>query len=52
VYFGWENIHDFRQERPIISWQNPFSSYFDTSNVWGPTKGREFYVGVRYKLDN
>lgn len=49
-YTGCENIFDFRQLQPILSWQNPFSPYFDTSSVWGPTRGREFYVGIRYKL--
>jgi outer membrane receptor for ferrienterochelin and colicin len=50
VYTGCENIFNFRQNQPIISWQNPFSPYFDISSVWGPTRGREFYVGVRWKL--
>ncbi len=48
VYGGCENIFDFRQEQPILSWQNPFGAYFDTANVWGPTRGREFYIGFRY----
>lgn len=52
VYAGCENIFDFRQKQPIISWQDPFGPYFDTSSVWGPTRGREFYVGVRFKLSN
>ena len=50
VYAGCENIFDFRQNQPIISWQNPFSPYFDISSVWGPTRGREFYVGLRYRM--
>lgn len=50
VYTGCENIFNFRQDKPIISWQNPFSPYFDTSSVWGPTRGREIYIGVRFKL--
>lgn len=50
VYAGCENIFGFRQNQPIISWENPFSPYFDTSSVWGPTRGREIYVGVRFKL--
>ncbi len=50
VYAGCENIFDFRQRQPINSWQNPFGSYFDTSFVWGPTRGREIYAGVRFKL--
>ncbi|MCG9910703.1 MAG: TonB-dependent receptor [Flavobacteriales bacterium] len=51
VYAGCENIFDFRQRQPIISWQNPFSPYFDTSSVWGPTRGREIYLGVRFRLN-
>jgi len=50
VYIGCENIFDFRQKRPIISWQDPFSPFFDSSSVWGPTRGRELYIGVRYFL--
>lgn len=51
LYAGCENILDFRQLRPIVSWQNPFSPYFDTAFVWGPTRGREFYLGFRYKIN-
>lgn len=50
VYAGCENLFDFRQKQPIISWQNPFSPYFDTSSVWGPTRGREIYMGLRFRL--
>ena len=50
LYAGCENIFNFRQNQPIISWQDPFSPYFDISSVWGPTRGREFYGGVRWKL--
>lgn len=52
VYVGCENIFDFRQLQPIISWENPFSPFFDTSSVWGPTRGREVYLGARFKLTN
>jgi outer membrane receptor for ferrienterochelin and colicin len=51
LYAGCENIFNFRQLQPIISWQNPYSPYFDTSSVWGPTRGRELYCGVRFKLE-
>jgi outer membrane receptor for ferrienterochelin and colicins len=50
VYTGCENIFNFRQNQPIISWQDPFGPYFDTSSVWGPTRGRETYIGLRYKI--
>lgn len=52
VYAGCENVFDFTQKQPIISWQNPFGPYFDTSSVWGPTRGREIYIGIRFKLSS
>ncbi|PNW26004.1 hypothetical protein [Formosa algae] len=39
LYTGCENIFNFRQDQPIISWEDPFGPYFDTSSVWGPTRG-------------
>ena len=51
VYGGCENILAFRQYRPIVGWQEPFSPYFDTSSVWGPTRGRELYIGVRWQIE-
>lgn len=50
VYAGCENIANYRQPNPIISANNPFGQYFDISSVWGPTRGRELYIGVRYAL--
>ncbi len=50
IYAGCENVFDYRQNKPILSWKNPFGPYFDTSFVWGPTPGREFYLGVRVIL--
>jgi outer membrane receptor for ferrienterochelin and colicins len=50
VYIGAENIFNFRQKKPIISWQEPFGQYFDTQFAWGPTRGREAYLGVRFTI--
>jgi outer membrane receptor for ferrienterochelin and colicins len=50
VYGGCENVFNYRQPNPIISADNPFGRYFDISSVWGPTRGREFYLGVRYAI--
>ena len=50
IYFGCENILNFRQQDPITSWEDPFGENFDISNIWGPTKGREFYIGIRTKF--
>lgn len=49
IFGGCENISDFRLQRPIVGYQNPFGESFDTSFVWGPTRGREFYIGIRWK---
>ncbi|NNC95861.1 MAG: TonB-dependent receptor plug domain-containing protein [Chitinophagales bacterium] len=51
VYGGVENIFDFRQKQPIQNWESPFDPYFDTSTVWGPTKGREAYIGLRFRIE-
>ena len=51
LYGGVENIFDFRQKQPIAGWQNPFGKGFDTSTIWGPTRGREMYLGLRWKLE-
>lgn len=50
LYAGCENVFNFRQNQPIISWQDPFGPYFDTQFVWGPTRGREAYLGFRFML--
>ncbi|HOZ76863.1 MAG TPA: TonB-dependent receptor [Ferruginibacter sp.] len=50
IYTGAENIFNFRQNQPIIGWQDPFGQYFDTQFAWGPTRGREGYIGIRYLL--
>lgn len=49
-YAGVENIFDYKQANPIVSADNPFGQYFDTSFIWGPVKGREIYAGFRFKL--
>ncbi len=50
LYAGVENLLDFTQENPIIAADDPFGPYFDTSYIWGPTKGREFYAGFRFLI--
>ncbi len=50
IYVGAENITDFKQANPIISSEEPFSSYFDTSFIWGPIIGRTIYVGLRFSI--
>ena len=50
VYLGGENLSDYRQERAILSFENPLDEYFDSSMIWGPIQGRMIYVGLRMKL--
>ena len=50
VYIGSENLTNYMQHRPITSAENPYSSDFDASLIWGPVMGRNIYGGLRYKI--
>ncbi len=50
LYFGVENLLDFKQDNPIIASNDPFGEYFDASLVWGPIDGRKFYLGLRLSV--
>ncbi len=50
IYVGCENIADYRQDNPIQNWENPWSTGFNSMNVWGPLMGRKFYAGMRFNL--
>lgn len=50
VYIGGENLTNFYQKNPILAFDEPFGSYFDTNMLWGPLTGRLFYSGIRYTI--
>ncbi len=50
IYAGCENIANYKQENPILSADNPFSTDFNSSVIWGPLMGRKFYAGFRFNL--
>ncbi len=50
VYAGVENLLNYKQTNPIVSSDQPFSQYFDSSLIWGPVTGRNIYFGMRYKI--
>lgn len=50
LYFGGENLTNYKQKYPIISAENPFGNDFDASMVWGPLSGIRGYVGVRFQV--
>ena len=51
IYTGAENITDQRQDNPILDAQNPFGSNFDTTFVYGPIFGSNYYAGLRYNIN-
>jgi len=51
VYLGGENIFNLRQNNPIVSADNPFGSSFDTTFVYGPIFGANYFAGLRYKIN-
>ncbi|NNK77047.1 MAG: TonB-dependent receptor [Maribacter sp.] len=50
IYIGGENLTNFTQDNPVLSANDPFGPYFDTSIVYAPIMGRMFYGGFRFKL--
>ncbi len=48
IYVGMENLLNYKQSNPILSSDQPFSQYFDSSLIWGPIFGRNTYLGFRY----
>lgn len=50
VYIGGENINNFTQDMPILSNENPFGPYFDSTILFGPVLGKAYYAGFRYKI--
>ncbi|MEG0807793.1 MAG: TonB-dependent receptor [Alistipes sp.] len=50
LYVGCENIADYRQHDPILNASQPFSTGFNSMNIWGPLMGRKFYAGMRFNL--
>lgn len=50
LYLGCENIADYRQKNPVLYAEEPFSTDFNSMNVWGPLMGRRIYIGLRFNL--
>ena len=50
IYVGCENILNFKQKEPIISADDPYSTAFNSSLIWGPLMGAKAYIGVRFNL--
>ena len=51
VYLGGENITNVKQDHPILGADDPFGSNFDTTFVYGPIFGSNYYAGLRFKIE-
>ena len=52
IYAGGENLLNYKQENPIIFFEDPSNSLFDASVIHGPIFGTKFYAGFRFKVLN
>ncbi|MEI6313073.1 MAG: TonB-dependent receptor [Bacteroidota bacterium] len=50
IYVGAENMLNYQQPTAISDAQNPFSTNFDASLIYGPVDGVRVYAGFRYNL--
>jgi outer membrane receptor for ferrienterochelin and colicin len=50
MYFGGENIGNYKQQKAILGAANPFGPNFDASIVYAPVFGQMYYVGLRFKI--
>ena len=50
IYLGGENITNATQKMPIISAEDPFGPYFDSTVLFAPVLGETYYLGFRYRL--
>lgn len=50
VYLGGENVTNVRQQNPILGADDPFGANFDSTFVYGPIFGSNYYAGLRFKI--
>ncbi len=51
VYAGGENLTNVSQANPILGSDNPFGPNFDSTLIYAPVFGANYYFGLRYKID-
>lgn len=50
AYIGGENIGNYKQKKAILSNDDPFGPYFDSSIIYAPIFGQMYYAGIRFKI--
>ncbi len=48
IYGGGENLTGFQQHEAVIAGRDPWSPYFNGSQLWAPMMGAVGYIGVRF----
>ena len=51
MYFGVENLTNFKQKNPILASDDPFGDSFDSTIIYAPIFGRMLYSGLRFKIN-
>ena len=50
VYLGVENLLNYTQQDPILSSEDPYGEFLESSLIWAPVFGRMFYGGLRFTV--
>lgn len=50
IYIGGENLTSVIQDHPILHADEPWSSEFEPTMIWGPVSGAMFYAGIRFNF--
>lgn len=50
IYIGGENLTNFKQNNPIIGYDDPWGPNFDATMIWGPVDGIMGYIGLKWKF--
>ncbi|SDX48504.1 Outer membrane receptor proteins, mostly Fe transport [Lutibacter oricola] len=50
-YIGGENLTNRKQQIPILGADNPFGTNFDTSLVYSPILGANYFTGIRFNIE-
>ncbi|MGN0032422.1 MAG: TonB-dependent receptor plug domain-containing protein [Candidatus Limimorpha sp.] len=51
LYFGGENLTNYKINDPITHAHHPWIPAFDATQIWGPVTGIMGYIGIRIKFE-
>lgn len=50
IYIGIENLTNYQQPVPVVDANNPWSTTFEPTMIWGPVHGIMSYWGIRMNI--